>query len=236
MKLLQWNVWIKEDPKKILKVIKSLNPDLMCLQELTISNNVNVAKYISDELGFYYFYKTAHKFDNSEQGNAIFSRFKLSNSDFVYVQEPKQDNDYSSEGRIALMSELEIDNIKISICTTHLSYTHKFIETEQKIQEEQKLLNFIQEKSNFIIAGDFNVGSNSKLIENLQKNFINLGPNLSENSWTTKPFKYDGFEENKLNWRLDHMWGISNIKKISSSFIKTEVSDHLPLLLEFEII
>lgn len=41
IKLLQWNIWYKEDPEKITKVITQINPDIACLQELTTTSLIN---------------------------------------------------------------------------------------------------------------------------------------------------------------------------------------------------
>ena len=64
---------------------------------------------------------------------------------------------------------------------------------------------------------------------------MNLGPDYHEKTWTTKPFSYNGFSENSLNWRLDFVFGTKDIKVISSEIIKTDLSDHLPILIKIEI-
>jgi len=36
LKILQWNIWFQERAENILKVIKRINPDIICCQEVTI--------------------------------------------------------------------------------------------------------------------------------------------------------------------------------------------------------
>jgi endonuclease/exonuclease/phosphatase (EEP) superfamily protein YafD len=56
-----------------------------------------------------------------------------------------------------------------------------------------------------------------------------------KNTWTTKPFDYGDFSEHGLNWLLDYVFAAADIKIVSSEIISTEYSDHLPILVTFEI-
>ncbi|MEI6237127.1 MAG: endonuclease/exonuclease/phosphatase family protein, partial [Candidatus Saccharibacteria bacterium] len=81
----------------------------------------------------------------------------------------------------------------------------------------------------FIIAGDFNAPPHSCIIKKFMAKYQNLGPDFKQKTWTTKPFKYNGFEENNLKWRLDYIFGTKDIRLIESKILKTEFSDHLPI-------
>jgi len=247
MKLLQWNIWYKEDIDNILSTIKEINPDVICLQELTINHphhnqNIDTPRFIAEGLGFKYFFKEAQKsISNGHErkyGNAIFSRFPIIDSKFYYIQDLQDPNiqnpDYSKEGRVYIESIIEVDGKKFTIATTHMSYTHEFASTPEKKVETNKLIEILKEKnSNFIFTGDLNLLPNSYTINELSKLLKNAGPTLEQNTWTTKPFSYNGFNADTLNWRLDYCFVTPDIEVKSSQIIDTPYSDHLPILIEF---
>lgn len=245
--LLQWNTWYKEDPNKIASFIKDIDPDIACLQEITINhpntNNLNVPDLLVQETGMNGHFKDAQYWPTEKgkayQGNMILSRFPIINKSHHFVQDMKHDNfdDYSTEGRVVTEVSLDIEGTDLKIATTHLSYTHKFIETNLKFDEEKRLLDYVKkQEDSFVLTGDFNVTPKSKLINDLSSLLNNAGPDFEENTWTTKPFDYLGFQEIELNWRLDYVFHGDGVKAVSSDVLKTDFSDHLPLLVTFEFL
>ena len=82
--VLQWNVWFKEDIDRVVRVIKKLNPDVVCVQELTQGYNEqtqdNTWEHIKLELGYDAIHQTIPIITDSEnwiQANAIFSRYPI---------------------------------------------------------------------------------------------------------------------------------------------------------------
>ena len=80
-----------------------------------------------------------------------------------------------------------------------------------------------------------NIAPNSESIRQIEKYLVQCGPDYQEPTWTTKPFSYKGFEEDKLRWRLDYAFTTRDVKVINSEIINTEYSDHLPILIEIEV-
>ncbi|MEK7614034.1 MAG: endonuclease/exonuclease/phosphatase family protein [Patescibacteria group bacterium] len=247
MKLLQWNVWYKEDVNNIVTFLKEINPDIICLQELTINHpefnqGVDTSKYIANELGFNYYFKDAQTSTNNGKeytlGNGIFSRFPILQSRFHYIQEPSnpndQNTDYSAEGRLYVEVELDTPNGEYTIGTVHMSYTDRFVSTPAKEAETRELIKVVQEKEKqYLLTGDFNALPESYTITELQKYLKNVGPEVEAKTWTTKPFSYNGFEATTLDWRLDYGFMTPDIQVRSAEILNTEYSDHLPLLIEF---
>lgn len=245
-KLLQWNTWYEEKPENVLALLKEIDPDIACLQELTQNygkhDYCDVPKLVAEKLGWNIHFHMAQYWPTKKgkeiQGNAIVSKHPLKNPTHHYIQDLKHDNfdDYSNEGRVCVGASINLEGKMVEIATTHMSYTHMFEETEQKIEEENNLLRYISnKKSGFILAGDFNVTENSQLVKKLEGKFQNAAPDYSYKTWTTKPFDYKGFKETELNWRLDHVFCTKDIQVKSSQVIQTEFSDHLPILVEFSI-
>lgn len=234
IKLLQWNIWFKENIDNIISELKNINPDIVCIQELSITaddkSNVDKLKSIYP----YMYYEIADTFlDGRSQCNAILSKYSILNTKKHYVQKPSDDkNDYSKEGRIYLEVQLNIEGKILNVGTTHLSYTHKFEETDLKDKEINELIKCINKTDSYIFSGDLNTTKTSKYISKIEQYLVN---NDTSNTWTTKPFSYQGFDEEKLNWKLDYVFSSHDIKVVKMNVLETKYSDHLPILCEFEI-
>jgi len=158
MKVLQWNIWYKEDINNIAKELKRIDADIACIQELSFVGDDRTSIKVLNEIYPYIYVETADTFlDGRSQCNAILSKYPFIGKNKSYVQEPGMDkNDYSKEGRIYLEVSIKYNNKVYNIGTTHLSYTHKFEETELKDKEVNKLIDIIKNKDNYVFTGDLN--------------------------------------------------------------------------------
>jgi endonuclease/exonuclease/phosphatase (EEP) superfamily protein YafD len=117
-----------------------------------------------------------------------------------------------------------------------MSYTHQFEITPRKTQETDTLVDIISShKSSYIFTGDLNAVPGSYTINRIAKYLKNAGPDITQATWTTKPFSYDNFEETELKWRLDYIFATDDIKVTSTEILNTNYSDHLPILAKFEL-
>lgn len=247
LRILQWNVLFKEDPNKIAAEIQRIDPDIICgqelIQHLSKTPQTDTAKQIASKIGYYYAYQAADSWSNRDeketQGNAIFSRYPILNISFQHLQPAKHNPpDPEHEGRVYIEARIVVDDNELSIGTTHLSYSHMFTITDHRKKEIDNLLKILQKKNErYVFTGDLNSIPGSYTVNEILKiNALkNAGPNFSENTWTTKPFDYGGFKEEKLNWRLDYAFLSKDIDLVEAKIVKTDVSDHLPILLEIEI-
>jgi endonuclease/exonuclease/phosphatase family metal-dependent hydrolase len=236
VKIIQWNVLFKEKVENIVGFLREINADVICLQELRVDDAKDVPKLIAKELGLNYHFVQAHKCGNIVQGNGIFSKHPIVERNHLFVQEPKgEDVKAWDEGRVIAEADIDINGKIVKIATVHLSYTHKFQETEQKLKESGELIDYVKEQSkNFIIAGDFNVSPKSQTIKEISKYLKHCGPASEEPTFTTKPFEYEGFKETELRWRLDYAFCTNDIEVRSSEIVKTDFSDHLPIIIDFD--
>jgi len=243
IKILQWNVWFKENPRNTVRQIQQLKPDVVCLQELIkyLPQNIDTAKFITKHLKYNLFYQSAETWDKKEnveaQGNAILSSCPIARKFYSYVQQPKHNPpDASHEGRVYLEIDIKKGSKVITIATTHLSYSPRLVINNQRKNEVDNLINIIKKnKRNFVLAADLNSTPDSYTVKNILKYLNNAGPDFSQNTWTTKPFEKPGFKEDKVNWRPDYIFVSQDIKVINARIIKTKFSDHLPILVEIEI-
>lgn len=243
MKLLQWNIWYQENIENILHVLKEIKPDFVCLQELTIGHpefnrDIDTPKYIADGLNYYYYFEKSHDDPENTFGSGIFSRYPISKTASSFIREPKGSYNthqhFSDQGRVYVECEIDLGDKKITLGTTHMSYTDGFSANDEKNAETDSLTKILsQKKQDYVFTGDLNSLPSSYTIKEVQKYLIHAGPAFEENTWTTKPFSYNGFEARALEWRLDYCFHTPDIKISSTKIIPTEYSDHLPILIEF---
>ncbi len=239
MKILQWNIWYKEDPENILTELRRIDTDVCCLQEVTVNHprhGIDVGQLLAKELGYHIYYHESMADDQSSFGNAILSRFPILESRHVFVQDPPPadtEENYSKEGRVYVEVKIDSGNRPVTVGTTHLSYTDRFIETDAKKFESGKLSELVKGiKGEYVLTGDFNVVPDSYTVTELQKHLTHAGPDFSQKTWTTKPFSYNGFDATTLDWRLDYCFTSQEVSVVSASVVETLFSDHLPILLE----
>jgi len=84
----------------------------------------------------------------------------------------------------------------------------------------------------YYFAGDLNATRGSAIIDRLPRktNLRITSPPYTENTWTTKPFSYQGFIVKNLEYRLDYAFASSDVNLVKTEVVQTEVSGHLPIL------
>lgn len=234
--ILQWNVWYLEDIKNITTFMKENKADIICLQELTIDfdkqNNIHTPEYIAKELGYNVHYQEITFADKSVKlANAIFSKYELSGTRTVWVNQEQGSGSYDDENRAYVEVKVTVDGKELTVGTVHMSYTHAFEPSERKLQETDLLVKTIKDNhKNYVLTGDFNAQPDSEVIHRIEKHVRNLGPDYDQKTWTTKPFSYNGFEANALEHRLDYVFGSNDIHVSEAAVLRTDYSDHLPIL------
>lgn len=241
IRVLHWNIWWKERIENIVDFLKTVDADILCLQELTVGcaehHGKDVAEVIA-ALGYAAHFVPAHKFpDGHAQGNGIFSKFPIVEKSEFWVQKASSEQKgYAHEGRVCTLARIDVHGKVMEFGTTHLSYTDRFAITEQKKIEADRLVSMLKMKrKDFVFTGDLNAAPEQYTISEISKILKNCGPAMDIPTWTTKPFDYNGFSENALRWRLDYVFATADIKVISAKVLSTDVSDHLPILVEFDI-
>lgn len=238
IKLIQWNVWCKEKPENIAGFLKAPDADIICAQELIKDSrtDLDAAKYIAEKLGFEYYYHDCEAWDNraekEAQGNAIFSRFPIINTNHLYIQNPKHNPpNHSREGRVYVEIVVKIGDKKLTVGTTHLSYSDQFIITKEKKEEIDVLSDILKKrKNNYLFTGDLNSLPDSSAVSHLEKILSHSGPAYTQ---TTKP-KDRVSKENGSDWRLDYIFNSEDISIIDAKILDCPYSDHLPVQIKFE--
>lgn len=235
LSLLQWNVSYLEDFKAITKQIKTINPDIVCLQELTLNhepNNLDTGKYLASHLGYHshFEYELSSLPDGSQalMGEGIFSRYPLIHNGNESLQ--------AGSERKYLYATISTPGGVVHVGTAHLLFHPRFQTTPHKQSMVERLIaNIPPNPQPYIFVGDLNSTPRSKAFRTLRHHLKNAGPALTQKTWTTKPFEIGRFRYDQLRYRLDYILYRGSLKPSAATIVPTPLSDHLPILAKFKL-
>ncbi len=243
VKIVQWNIFYKEKLSKVVRELKKINSDIICLQEVRVNSKYNPgidgAKYIAEKLKLNYFFAESHYFENDEvQGNIVLSKFPIKRRRIVKIQRynPKKTDSSEHEGRSYLEVGLKVGSGNLIVATTHLSFVADHVQTEKRKKESNKLLSLIKShKNNFVFAGDLNAFPESALVNSVLKFLKNVGPDLKIPSAGAKKYSESNLVK-KNDIRIDYIFGSKDIQFKGARVLKTKVSDHYPIVAVFDML
>ena len=243
------------DILEIAEVIKDSNSDIVCLQEVdnywsSRSEYESLIKIISEKADLpYYIYNPIYdkpssrgaEYPNEQFGTAILSRYKIIEShDYILSRwssqkgdpqpgEPGFPSQYHGFGHVIL----DIEGKNFSVYNTHLDYRadppEGYEETMRAIQVRE-ILNIIDFKNPAILTGDMNADFSAKdVFDPLLEHFYDSWSIAGEGSGLSFPcvdpyirIDYVLFNKN------------SNIQVKNAFLIQTQVSDHLPVVVDLD--
>jgi len=265
MKLICLNVAIFEANNSLLKkFISEQNADFVCLQEITRAlqssvKNEYITKDMVDQstpLLTHFFFGPNSVMGDFEQknfhgkevfsfkfgglmefGNYTKSQYKIVKAQNVFVQNcftfttdasKWPDEDF----RAVLVTDHVINGKKLRILNYHGVWTRNKLGNEKSLIAN-KIINdlALQAEGEVIICGDFNLFPNTPSMMLFEKHFISLVDEFSIK--TTRP------ATNELNTQkrnvVDYIWVSKGVNVKDFKVIESNVSDHLPLVLNFEL-
>lgn len=225
-----------------LALVREYSPDILCLQEFVSSNTINVTDSLA--LLGYNHYHGSHADKKTPKSTVVFSRLPI-----TYIK--RIDNN-------KLLVELMLDDQLFRLCCVHMdSYAlddsnreeiehllHGEVDTKSrtldKVKEtihmhetewQDKMKSIVSESSlPMLLAGDFNdIPSSwlySQVSELLDDTYRDKGFGISST------YNGDGFP----HFRIDYVFHSKEFKALSYKRIKTDISDHYPILTSFELI
>ncbi|WP_298163407.1 endonuclease/exonuclease/phosphatase family protein [Brevundimonas sp.] len=223
------------DVERIAGVIAELEPDIVCLQELDVgrarTGGVDQARAIGDRLSMAVRFHPAMRIEAEEYGDAILTPHPET---LVRVGAlPTVRGVPGLEPRGALWVRVNIQGFDINVLTTHLG----LVPREQRLQAAALVgkdwLGHPDCKGPTLLAGDFNATSITRPYQTLAKSHADCQRQLGLKP-TLKTFP-SGFPA----IRIDHVFVSPDIKvtgvRAPFSPLSRMASDHLPLVVDFEI-
>lgn len=238
LRLLQWNVLYTEPLDKIVTVIKELDPDVACLQELEQRAGHDAGKMIAAALGYHahYSYDPFVFSDGTtgQLGNGIFSKQPLAAKRTVNILSYKIGD--QAVGYDYIEAKIVVGSSDLTIATIHPPFRPSFYTNKAQKAMLSKLLPEIEATpANYVLTGDFNATPGTAVTREVKKRLKHAGPTYAQPSWTKFDQTIAGHPFNGMNWRLDYVFYKGKLKVSSSQIVDVKSSDHAPVLVEFGV-
>lgn len=172
-----------------------------------------------------------------EMGNYVKSKYKIVTAQNIFVENHfTYTTDYSNwpeeDYRAVLVVDLDIQGKALRILNYHGIWTKDKIGNKKTLAACQKIKELaLKSKGETIICGDFNLFPATPSMKIFESDFVSLVDKY--NIETTRP-KSNELSKIARNV-VDYIWVSKGIKDKSFKVLDTNVSDHLPLILEFDI-
>lgn len=262
MKLTSFNIGIKIDnAEAVAKYLQSTEADIICLQEVArplddkafpLYRSKEVIDALLGEEYPYIFFAPEWVSDSfkknkelyrdlggmTEQGKYILSKYEITHGyNYFYHKDYEFDSDRThfyegdDHGRALQVCDIEIDGKLIQIANIHGLYTKDKKDTERSINQSKFILDKMQSrKLPTMILGDFNLFPDTKSIAMINEKYINLIEKFNIN--TTRPDPTNKF--NAKRNVVDYIFVSDNFLIKGLTIGRTDISDHYPLILDFE--
>ena len=259
MKLLDLNIGIKLDNiKQVLEFLSEENADICTFQEAmnavddscydvfkSKNDIVKLEEYKYNEFAPLFIADCIIKNNivvrdfggKAEQGSLIISKYKIKEhyNQFYY-------NDYKYEYDATYFREkdwcrsiqnaiLDINGKEIQIINVHGIWNKDKIGDERTIKQSEFILSKLRDDIPVIVVGDFNLLPNTESIKILNDKLTNLIDKYDIKS--TRPNFDDGLDTGNIV--CDYIFVNDKVKVNDLKVINIDISDHLPLLLDFDI-
>ncbi len=248
MKLITLNTWGGIVHEPLIKFIKqhSTDIDIFCLQEVfpaSVAPRLSLGKVRSNLFSdiqnilpdFNGYHAVAQ--ENDVGGLAIFIKksFTINKIDHIVVFQQlnittdENQEDYFSMGRDLQRMEFNHLGKTYTVLNFHGMWVAKGkIDTDKRIEQSEKIRKIFNESNGAkILCGDFNLRPDTKSIDILSKGNKNLVQEYKITS--TRSSHYT-----KLVKFADYVIVSSEVEVKDFKVLQDEVSDHLPLFLEFK--
>lgn len=259
MKLLNLNICIKLDNKeKVINLIRAENADICALQEVmngveescfemykSKNKLIQIENYPFNEFAPLFIAKGVSKNGvitrdfggNAEQGSLILSKYPVKEHyNQFYYNEYRYEYDATEFRekdwcRSIQNAVIDINGKELQIINVHGIWNKDKIGDERTIEQSKFILSKIRNDIPCIVLGDFNLlpeTESIKLINDKMNNLID-----KYNILSTRPTFDDGLD--KGNLVCDYIFVNDKVKVNDFKVLDSNVSDHLPLILDFEI-
>jgi endonuclease/exonuclease/phosphatase family metal-dependent hydrolase len=258
MKLISLNAWGGHEYEPLIAFLKehARDTDIFCFQEMYSSpvslisrdTRLNLFEQVSallpDHAG--YFAGIQDGRDNHGEigvpatfGQAMFIRknIQVESEGFVFAYRGRntlRGNDYPTMGAGFQFAELALDGKKLTVASVHgQAFPADKKDTPERIEQSKKIKDFADNSEPVIVCGDFNLHPDTESIRILAEGRRDLIREFAISD-TRGPVNRRKHPDDPQMF-ADYMFVPLDLKVNSFEVPTVEISDHLPMILEFEI-
>jgi endonuclease/exonuclease/phosphatase family metal-dependent hydrolase len=216
------------DLERIAALIQNEQVDIVALQEVDKGVERTARRDLGAELarltGMQCVFSNNYPFQGGEYGNAVLTRFpiKQATNHLFHMLDAR-------EQRGLLQIVLDVHGQEISLWNTHLDAGRTDAERWSSLAEISSLAEVGGQRP-FLMCGDFNDTPAGRVYHKLSSQFDDVWLRVGQGDGCTVPVT-------QPNRRIDYFWIEKNhlITPKSAWVVNSAASDHLPVVVEFEI-
>lgn len=239
IKFVNLNIWYGGDLfHEAVKFLQAENSDVIALQEVTGKNFADLKNFLGYK---YYCWKPSliHITENGEVpiGNAVFSKFLIVSHEATFYERPLSKvilfNPKTNHliPRNLLHATLNVEGSIINVFTTQGIWGKDDKDNPQRMKMAEIVASKVHALPNIILSGDFNVDQNTQAIAQIEKELKNVFKNELKSSFNLKWKTQPGFAKSVV----DFIFTSPNIKALEHHMFQVNISDHMPLVANFEL-
>jgi len=232
----------------VASFIKKEDPDILVLQEVYDGKNPKLEKRLrtmdafKKELGFLNYTFAPAFLDtlpagNIDNGNAIFSKFPITNEKVTFLDKPygrfnsEDVKDFGLIPPILQHGVIKPYDLKLNVFNIHGIWGLDGKDNKRRLKMSKIIVEQIKDKENVILAGDFNLQPKTKTIKNIEKYLVNVFKNELKTTFNMKHKNLGGY----ATAVVDMIFVSRNIEIVDHYCPQVDISDHLPLVCTFKL-
>lgn len=248
MKVIQLNLWRGTLLENALEFFRAEDPDIILLQEIYSTKlpdapiNYRLYEHLQEVLPEYNgaygaAFTDITKIGNIESGNAIFSKFNITSTTNTFFDRPykafneQAQTSFENNPQTILEAKLDANGVEVNAYSVHGIWGFDGKDSDRRLQMAETIIQQIKGKKNVIMGGDFNLHPDTETVASIEKHVKSVFGNTLTRTFNLEYKKEPGFK----TAAVDMMFYSENIQVVSKDCPDIQVSDHLPLVVEFEI-
>jgi endonuclease/exonuclease/phosphatase family metal-dependent hydrolase len=245
MKIIQLNIWYGKLGNSVIRFLNQQNPDIVCLQEVSEIEGSTGGMFIplhviQEKTGLAHasFGPTAsYRFmtRKCQYGNVILSKLPLEHEETIFVHGQYNDDYDRAEGdynnRNLQTCQVKLPSQTITVINHHGFHIPDPVGNDQSLQAMEKVADILKSLDGpRIFCADLNVSPDSPVLNPLSK--LKLRNLTAENQLSSTLSKVHHLD---MPIACDYIFVSPDIKVTNFETSDEIVSDHKPLILEFDL-
>lgn len=248
-KLININLWkggiLFDD---LVEYIKHEDPDILTCQEVYNGEDLQTPKnyrtiqefnriFPEYNYSFAPAFKEIVEYGKIENGNAVFTRFEIVNSEIYFYDVPyceedeSKTTDFSRQPRNLQYAELSLNGKALHLFNTQGIWGFDGLDNQRRLEMADTIIDIINNKHSAILCGDLNVDQNTKTIAKIEKKLKNVFSRELQSTFNLEIKKKEGFSKAVV----DMIFVGQDIKVLNHYCSSVSISDHLPLVANLQI-
>ena len=224
--------------QRIADLILESGADVVALQEVDRgverTNKIDIMTKLSDLTGMTYAFGKNVDFQGGDYGNGFLTRFPIlaeKNLQYRMINPGEQ--------RGLLQVVLDIRGTEVVFMNTHLDYREVDTERLMNVDEIKFAVTEFSPRT-VVVCGDFNDLPSSRTVESMKQCFTDVGELADVNQGNTYPTsepvkRIDYIFVSNASRTTGEQNAPGSLRPRSAKVLRSDASDHLPILAKFEV-